>query len=154
MKKFFNLTETINEDASSYLLGGKGFGLWVISNAFLPYPETWVVSPYLFKEFIEQIDITMGHSNLIKSARSFISTQLEEYLSELPDYTYAIRSSGIIEDSFEQSFASLFSSKLNVNHNDIPLAIAEVWVSGLSKPRGNYRSGNKPPVYCWNWYCH
>lgn len=72
---------------------------------------------------------------ILLKAKSFAQSVVipEDKLVINPDTSYAVRSSALLEDSPEHSFAGIFETKLFVT-NDMVDAIKEVWVS-LFQPK-------------------
>lgn len=127
------------------LAGGKGYGLCVISNLCLNLPDTWVAASDLFREFIKYTKKDLPKDLILTEAENFIAAKLRHEIDKLPDAVFAVRSSAIIEDSVENSFAGMFESKLDVDKKSVPKAIAEVWISGLSNRVKDYSLHNEWP---------
>lgn len=140
MKVFVNLKDidAKKPDEIIEFAGGKGFGIWAASKISLNCPETWIVLPHLFDEFLKNVKINASHDYLKVKAEKFIIAKLSEEFKKLPDNLYAVRSSSLAEDSSKKSFAGMFETKLKVKKEDIPEAIAHVWLSGASKRVATY----------------
>ena len=84
------------------LIGGKGYGLAKLRSNGLPIPNTYVLPvnhPLVNQEDLDKLDT---------------------------DKKYAVRSSADIEDGQKNSFAGMFDSYLNVNHNEINENVTKV----------------------------
>lgn len=98
--KFFD-NDIVDELAS--IVGGKNLGLAKLGYNEIKIPETYVIPVNSIKE------------------QKYI-----DFISELPEYNYSIRSSATVEDNKNQSFAGLFLTKLNQEKKNILNAISEV----------------------------
>lgn len=133
--------------AAKPVVGGKGQGLLEIIKNGLPCPETWVVPSALFSRFTANLPGNLADYNLEAKVQEYIARFLAEVAGRLPDGMYAVRSSALVEDSTEYSFAGMFESKLNIGNADIPQAVAQVWLSGLGKRVKEYsKSGEWPEM--------
>ncbi|MCX7921578.1 MAG: PEP-utilizing enzyme [Clostridia bacterium] len=120
------------------LIGGKAVGLAAIANLSILHPDTWVVTTQLFHQFKEKLQLEVYdkpdvREEILKEAEEHISRAIGCTLKNLPYDRYAVRSSAVVEDSGEQSFAGMFESVLNVTVNELPAAIARVWLSGMGQ---------------------
>ncbi|HIU40019.1 MAG TPA: hypothetical protein IAB68_01785 [Candidatus Aphodocola excrementigallinarum] len=93
-------------DDLTCIVGGKNLGLAKLSYNGIDIPETFIVP--------------------VKSVQE---KKYVNYINELPNYKYSVRSSATVEDNKNQSFAGLFITKLNQDKKDINSAISEVYDS-------------------------
>lgn len=126
-------------------VGGKGRGLLEIAKIGLPYPKTWVVPSTIFAEFAAGLPGSVAADEIEAKARQFAAGVLAGAAGQLPEGIYAVRSSALVEDSAEYSFAGMFESKLNVRNADLPQALAQVWLSGLGKRVREYTKSSEWP---------
>ncbi len=84
--------------------------------------------PALYADLVSSLAGT-NQDEVLKKARAFIQTvHLKRPLEQKPQTYYAIRSSALLEDSPEHSFAGIFESKL-FSQTDMEEDIKEVWLS-------------------------
>src|SRR5262247_2740930 len=65
---------------------------------------------------------------------------------QAPDVLFAVRSSGIGEDSEGQSFAGIHETHLNVRRSDVPAAVEACRASAWSTPALEYRRAKGLPT--------
>ncbi|WP_374033917.1 phosphoenolpyruvate synthase [Bdellovibrio bacteriovorus] len=148
--------------------GGKGFNLYLMSQAGLPVPEWVVFGKRYFHEFLQSADVksrlegildrllrqelTPAQAekevlNLFESTPlpAIVETSLDEALRSLgSDKVFSVRSSAADEDSLSHSFAGQLSSYLYVSgKSDILKYIRQCWASAFSERGLVYRLENK-----------
>ncbi|XGC80227.1 phosphoenolpyruvate synthase [Bdellovibrio bacteriovorus] len=148
--------------------GGKGFNLFLMSQAGLPVPEWVVFGKRYFHEFLQSpgvkssLEITLdklqqGSLTAAQAEQEIVAlfektalpTSVEKSLIEAlkslgEDKVFSVRSSAADEDSLAHSFAGQLSSFLYVNgKNDILKYIKGCWASAFSERGLVYRLENK-----------
>ena len=147
--------------------GGKGYNLFLMSQAGLPVPEWIVFGRRFFNEFLKthQIEAELHQyldaliegkitsadcekkiEKLIteKSSTPFLKSHLEQALKDMAGKVFSVRSSAADEDGMSHSFAGQLSSFLYVsNFEDIIKYIKLCWASGFSERGLSYRIQNK-----------
>lgn len=119
-----------NELMSVKEIGGKGYNLaFFKKNTNLLIPEFKCVKSDFFDLYKED-----------KQLYEELILELDSFLKE--DKKYAVRSSGIDEDSKTSSFAGIYDSYLNVKKDDVINKIFEVYNSAFSKRAIDYRTIN------------
>lgn len=119
-----------NELMSVKEIGGKGYNLaFFKKNTNLLIPEFKCVKSDFFDLYKED-----------KKLYEELILELDSFLRE--DKKYAVRSSGIDEDSKTSSFAGIYDSYLNVKKDDVINKIFEVYNSAFSKRAIDYRTIN------------
>lgn len=127
---------TIEDEIHANELGGKAYALALLSRAGFRVPSWFVVIP-------------SGHDS------PDAENEVRAHLAHLQDGTeglFAVRSSGVEEDSAAHSFAGQFESFLYVRTKDVWNKVREVWASGLSERVVAYRKERgftgdpKPPA--------
>lgn len=119
-----------NELMSVKEIGGKGYNLaFFKKNTNLLIPEFKCVKSDFFDLYKED-----------KQLYEELILELDSFLKE--DKKYAVRSSGIDEDSQTSSFAGIYDSYLNVKKDDVINKIFEVYNSAFSKRAIDYRTIN------------
>ena len=93
-------------DDLSCIVGGKNLGLAKLGYNKIAIPETFVVP-----------------------VSSVLENKYLDYINNLPNYNYSVRSSATVEDNKNQSFAGLFITKLDQSKSNIASAINEVYQS-------------------------
>jgi phosphohistidine swiveling domain-containing protein len=150
MNSFFLDHQSSDEDLTLYG-GGKAKNLARLSQTGIAVPNWFCLSSQIFQDFLKK----MGHQNVAKMKHQeieelFIKTPLDlEFEQELKkrihshfpvNTSFAVRSSGIGEDSVEHSFAGQFSSYLHqIVQEDILLSIKKCWASSFSDRAHAYR---------------
>jgi phosphoenolpyruvate synthase/pyruvate phosphate dikinase len=111
---------------SSSFLGGKGLGLYVCSTIPVQIPKTIVLSADLFREYLNQIEekkifTSSGYIASFNETLPVFSQQLKDILQETWDLfvaegvsKLAVRSSAVVEDSYNSSFAGHLITKLRI----------------------------------------
>jgi pyruvate,water dikinase len=131
-------------------LGGKALALSRLGMAGLPVPEWFAVSPLAFIASLSSgQQETLASSNLEKfsnaisqlAASEEVREQIRTALRELgtEEVRFAVRSSGVEEDSTDHSFAGQLASFLFVDGPSVADKIADVWRSGFSDRILEYR---------------
>nr|BFD68282.1 phosphoenolpyruvate synthase [Bdellovibrio sp. HAGR004] len=148
--------------------GGKGFNLYLMSQAGLPVPEWVVFGKRYFHDFLQSDDVKLNLENIldrllrqeITAAQAekdinalfeqtdlppTVATSLEAALKDLgADKVFSVRSSAADEDSLAHSFAGQLSSFLYVSgKEDILKYIRQCWASAFSERGLVYRLENK-----------
>lgn len=148
--------------------GGKGFNLYLMSQAGLPVPEWVVFGKRYFQDFLQSADVKSRLENILdrmlrqeltpaqtekEVLQLFESTNLpasvelslNEALAALgTDKIFSVRSSAADEDSLAHSFAGQLSSYLYVSgKSDILKFIRLCWASAFSERGLVYRLENK-----------
>lgn len=148
--------------------GGKGFNLYLMSQAGLPVPEWVVFGKRYFHDFLQSADVRLNLENIldrllrqeITAAQAekdinalfeqtdlppTVATSLEAALKDLgADKVFSVRSSAADEDSLAHSFAGQLSSFLYVSgKEDILKYIRQCWASAFSERGLVYRLENK-----------
>ncbi len=146
--------------------GGKGFNLYLMSQAGLPVPEWVVFGKRYFQEFLNSADIQNKINHIIEDLSAHkiqakdaeqkvfelfessplpesVATSLEQALSILGNQVFSVRSSAADEDSLAHSFAGQLSSFLYVTGKvDILTYIRRCWASAFSERGLVYRMEN------------
>lgn len=148
--------------------GGKGFNLYLMSQAGLPVPEWVVFGKRYFYEFLQspgvksELELTLeriqnGTLTAAQAEKEIISlfekTEIPKVVSESLDQAlvslgannvFSVRSSAADEDSLSHSFAGQLSSYLYVSgKQDILKYIRQCWASAFSERGLVYRIENK-----------
>ncbi|MGE9743299.1 phosphoenolpyruvate synthase [Bdellovibrio bacteriovorus] len=148
--------------------GGKGFNLYLMSQAGLPVPDWVVFGKRYFHEFLQSADVKVRLEGILdrllrkeltpalaeKEVLSLfestplpatVESSLEEALQSLgSDKVFSVRSSAADEDSLSHSFAGQLSSYLYVSGKaDILKYIRQCWASAFSERGLVYRLENK-----------
>lgn len=116
MSKYFKKLSDINLDDSNEF-GGKTASLGEMISNSIPVPNGFGVSVDLQKEFRK------------KDFEDSILREIDELFDELGLSRVAVRSSAIMEDGNEASWAGQLESYLNVELKDIEKAIRSCWQS-------------------------
>lgn len=150
---------TLNSDLKSHAKkgGGKALKLAEIAKAGAPVPEFIVVSNDFFKSYLEESSLMSAVSQDLSPKemeeaieQAFESAPLSSKLKEKLDQamkeagltgeTLAVRSSGVDEDSVDNSFAGMFSSFLFQNSLDeVELSLRRCWASAYGERAIRYR---------------
>ena len=147
--------------------GGKGYNLYLMTNAGLPVPEWVVFGKKYFYDFLKThqlenklneilnkfINAEISAKDCESSICELILSQnttklmrqsLDEALTLLPKGVFSVRSSASDEDGLSHSFAGQLSSYLYVsNYEEILKCIKLCWASGFSERGLVYRKNNK-----------
>lgn len=111
-----------------HLAGGKGGTLAELYQRGYSVPNGFVIMPSAFE-----------NDELLPEAWEQIQTYLAKMRKDCVDISFAVRSSGLAEDSAGASFAGQFDTVLNVNSNDeVRAAILSVSQSRYSKEVRSY----------------
>lgn len=145
----------IKERYSSRLIisGGKGANLFKLQNYGFNIPDGFIINTKAFDEFIKQNDllqvmkaelsnvrvdnsasISIASNNIkLRIKHSFvpdeITIQLNKILSSFECSKFSVRSSGVFEDNYNDSWAGQFDSFLDVPINEIKDKLKECWAS-------------------------
>lgn len=132
------------------LAGGKATNMARMGQIGVPLPEWFCVSRSAFDHYVQKIDpalLKTGKQEDIEKA--FLNLSLDENLKneierELKSLgensTFAVRSSGIGEDSAENSFAGQFSSYLHQNDlTQVLTSLKRCWASAFTERSIAYR---------------
>lgn len=114
---------------------GKGGSLEFLKSLNLNVPEFSIIPHSTITSWGDQLlyhsllgEIESGHQNsVIEAAKKFILSVKVPELNHNREKRFAVRSSALLEDSPEHSFAGIFETKLFVSKIDE--AIKEVWLS-------------------------
>lgn len=135
--------------------GGKATNMARLNKCQVPTPPWFCISSSAFKAFLKQFDgkdlWALTHAEVEKL---FVSAQMDKALeAEINDHlkrmpqgetTFAVRSSGIGEDSAENSFAGQFSSYLHqMNIEQIIKSLRLCWASAFTERARSYRHERK-----------
>jgi len=138
------------------LVGGKALPLFELKRKNIEIPAGFVVTIDAYKCFFKENNLYLGfnkkkvNQKIIDSLREkIISSNFSEKIkNEIYDKTqslkgksFAVRSSAIVEDSQNKSWAGEFDSYLNVSKKDILLSIKKCWASLLNKRAIEYAGG-------------
>ncbi|MEE9355350.1 MAG: phosphoenolpyruvate synthase [Methylococcaceae bacterium] len=150
--------------------GGKGYNLYLLSNAGIQIPEWLVLGKSVFEQFTLNTDITSTITLQLNAFQAkqqtaketsdniqgrIIGQELSTDIKALIDSAYeklnqsivSVRSSAADEDGGKHSFAGQLSSFLYVDGiEDIALYIKECWASAFSERGLSYRAENKLPL--------
>ena len=126
-------------------IGGKAGNLVELIRAGLPVPDCWVVPGEIFRDhlifhgqettacavFANGDDSTCGALR-----QCILSMELQpdllESLSNLPDVSFAVRSSASVEDGARGSYSGLFSTCLGIGRRELESAVKTVWGSAFT----------------------
>ena len=138
--------------------GGKATNLARLAQTGVNVPPWFCISSNAFSEFIEQfknVDLWSHthaevealfltgpiHSDLIKEIENLLKSDFPN------ETTFAVRSSGIGEDSEDHSFAGQFSSYLHqTNLDQVLKSLKMCWASSFTERARSYRSERKISV--------
>lgn len=148
--------------------GGKGFNLYLMTNAGIPVPEWVVFGRRYFQNFVHSAGIHQelyqlvekfvhGHNTAKETeaaitklftdsnTTAMLSQSIDQALQMLgADKIFSVRSSAADEDGLSHSFAGQLSSFLYVNgKEDILKYIKQCWASAFSERGLVYRKENK-----------
>lgn len=148
--------------------GGKGFNLYLMSQAGLPVPEWVVFDKRYFHEFLHSAGVKVELELILDrlQAGTLTAVQAEKEITSLFEKTeipnavseslnqallslgekkvFSVRSSAADEDSLSHSFAGQLSSYLYVSgKQDILKYIRQCWASAFSERGLVYRLENK-----------
>lgn len=124
------------------ILGGKAFNLWQMQQHGFKVPK-WVVFS------AKELDLILPKNADLPTITSFIEkielpkswiTKLENYFSK--DTLVAVRSSALIEDGAEYSFAGQFESYLFIKIQNVLEYLKKVWLSAYTDRVSTYRKIN------------
>jgi len=157
-----NLTD--HSAASRKLLGGKGYQLANMLSVGMPVPGGYVVTTEAYNRFISSIDLpdnwlnlepwrsdsdwlkiqevreTILNSPMPADMREEIESLAKSMESESGDQIrWAVRSSGVAEDSSNASFAGQYETILGVKTEDLSAAVRECWSSAFTERATQYR---------------
>lgn len=129
-----------SDKAGRELMGGKAYALAALRKQDFNIPEWFVISPLAFTETLKRAGLaTLQPKEASKAIASLeipreVQSEIYKALEKLKlrDYKLAVRSSGVIEDGNESSFAGQFESHLNVPSNHLLKYIKKVWESGFT----------------------
>ena len=127
------LTTTLSKES----IGNKAASLQFMKRHKLKIPLSYVVLQEAFLNYLEN--------------EPEVINKIKTELKQLPDYSYAVRSSTSFEDADDFSHAGQFETFLNVKGTGQLLnAIIKVWKSAMPKEHDMYleKSGKKHSVTC------
>ena len=131
--------------------GGKATNMARLDQCGVPTPPWFCISGVAFAEFLEQFQgINLWSMTHAKVEELFSSSpvsaslvkEIEKELAtiQLPGSSFAVRSSGVGEDSAENSFAGQFSSYLNqMDLEQIVKSLKLCWASAFTERAQAYR---------------
>ncbi len=140
--------------------GGKGYNLAKLFQQNITVPEFFVVTNTLFQEYKKFIKFdeskyeNLSFSEKTKEIENLFSQNeipnnlyqpIEKILAtnDFSNKLFAVRSSGLDEDSSDHSFAGMFSSFLfQETHEQVNLAIRKCWASAYTERALEYRKKN------------
>ncbi|WP_413560577.1 phosphoenolpyruvate synthase [Bdellovibrio sp. HCB209] len=147
--------------------GGKGYNLYLMSQAGVPVPEWVVFGKRYFNDFLDTQNLRFRISTIVDqvmagtlspaqaekdilaifdstAATQFLSESLDQALAQLNNASvFSVRSSAADEDSVSHSFAGQLSSFLYVSgKEDILNFIKKCWASAFSERALVYRQEN------------
>jgi pyruvate,water dikinase len=130
------LSSIDNFPATEY--GGKGASLMRLKSLGYNVPP-FVVIP---AAYFEQMKDNQGRltADMIVACGGWPESMQEPINILSGTGRLAVRSSAVVEDGAAHSFAGLFRTELDVKPQDLPLAIARVWMSGYSKGVAAYKA--------------
>ena len=112
--------------------GGKGFSLWKLREQDFPVPPFLILSADYFR-------LQKGKS----ISREVQEEILQTIRQDLKGFTeFSVRSSSVMEDGSNLSFAGQFKTLLNVKEDEVISAIIEVWESAQSETVQSYLNHN------------
>jgi rifampicin phosphotransferase len=135
--------------------GGKATNMARLGQCGVPTPPWFCVSGVAFGKFLEQFKDTdlwaLSHQKieelfLAANVDPVLEQQITERLASIQkgDSSFAVRSSGIGEDSVENSFAGQFSSYLNQKTaKQILKSLRLCWASAFTERARSYRQERK-----------
>ena len=150
MKKFIHDAKTPIEDLEKFD-GGKATNMARLDQAGINVPPWISLSTPVFDHFLEKFkDQNLWAISHAEVEELFIKQSIDSELENLirksltdnfpENCTFAVRSSGIGEDSAENSFAGLFSSYLHqTNIEQIILSLKMCWASAFTERAKAYR---------------
>lgn len=138
--------------------GGKATNMARLNRCEVPTPEWFCVSSKAFDSFLEQFrDKDLWQLTHAQVEELFVKGKLDDSLissiqAELtnfaPGAAFAVRSSGIGEDSAQNSFAGQFSSYLNqITLEQILHSLKLCWASAYTERARSYRHERKISVH-------
>ena len=149
-------------------LGGKGFNLIVLAQGDFRVPYAFIVSEEAFRDYRQSWnysfdELGFGKAQSEEIQRQFdihdlkyeliaeIQNQLHDliYNSPIPNPLLAVRSSGVVEDLDDVSFAGMNETCLNVKCDivEVTKAVKKCWKSIYSDRSIQYRVSNGYPAY-------
>jgi len=144
-----NAKNDSDDNIGAPLVGGKGASLFQLVKDGMPVPEFCCLTSHAFVETLKAnrheslVSWLNKPSNTLPIDRSTIEKKIRDcvlpeqiikqvtlFLEKYPNDTFAVRSSGTVEDGADASFAGLFETVLNVSApEDIYSAIKDCWAS-------------------------
>ncbi|PCK07438.1 MAG: hypothetical protein COA42_14285 [Alteromonadaceae bacterium] len=167
MNTTYILTSSITDELSLTALGGKAKNLCEMTQQGFPVPNFFCVSTHAFSHWIGQKNIAELENLVLDLNPQSPKTinRIQRLLSELPFNTeikeeiYAafdemfepgslisVRSSGIGEDSSNDSFAGQMDTYLNVNRDTLIFRIIQCFCSAFSTQAITYRKERNLPL--------
>ena len=131
--------------------GGKATNMARLEKSGVPVPPWFCVSGEAFNQFLEQYkDRSLWSLTHKEVEELFVNGKLDQTLVsmieeklktiQIPGASFAVRSSGIGEDSADHSFAGQFSSYLNqLNLEQILASLKLCWASAYTERARTYR---------------
>lgn len=128
----------MKDDFSVQDYGGKGASLLRLRNLGYNVPPFIIIHTNRFGNFMNDAETANVETIAAYMRDVDIISEIAGVLGNAR--SFAVRSSAVAEDSADYSFAGQFHTELNVALNDIPEAIARVWMSGMSAPASAYKA--------------
>ncbi|WP_374075067.1 phosphoenolpyruvate synthase [Bdellovibrio bacteriovorus] len=160
MKRIFTPQDSLEVFKKSG--GGKAYNMARLTQKGVPVPDWFCVSAEAYEEFISSNslnpDALIDATQLAKSAENIeaaflkaqipaaLTAEIEKHLAQaqLTQHFVAVRSSGLDEDSAQNSFAGQFSSYLFQKGMDaISVSLKKCWASAFSERALAYRIERK-----------
>ena len=129
---------------SSGLSGGKATNLGELLKNGFPVPDGFVVTTLVFDRFLEANNL--GSNHIPKQLENALipadcAEAIRSAIMVLGDVPLAVRSSGVMEDLSNASFAGQYETVLNVRGiDDVLAAVRKCWTSAFSQRVSAYTS--------------
>lgn len=146
----------VGDDVTSETFGGKGFSLQQLAAAGLQVPPFMVITTDEFSDHLSRNRLTSAwekhfrdveHIDETHWRRLFADTtmspalhnRITAFIAAHPGGTFAVRSSGSLEDGLESSFAGQYETFLNLRQaGDILTAVEHCWASLFAERVASY----------------
>jgi len=127
----------LDQEHSLEEVGGKAFHLSEMMREGLPVPNAVCIPSSVYHKYVD------GSNEKIRQTIQNIEFE-QDFIDELQSYIevnapVAVRSSGVLEDTTDKSFAGQYDTFLNVQTlNELIFAIKECWLSMWSEETLTY----------------